>query len=197
MQYSDIPTIGIWFEPIFCEECEISQRDYKDLQEHIFSKISIFSQERIKPEVSPECQMTFVPALLTTYVFRITDFKKKDRKPVLEILHYKLPFASKKLLSNEQHVYEIKIEVHQKARGLYHLCLTVQTETQVKNQKKLDKIEQAAELLRTKTKEDKKFLALVARAKAQNTRYVLKKLETQPYLVGNLRDWNSSSKAAS
>lgn len=118
---------------------------------------------------------------------------------MVDILHYKLPFASKKLLSNEQHVYEIKIQIKQKAKQLYRVCITVQTETQVRNQKKLKRLEteQAAELLKSKKQTEKRFGALLARAKAQNTQYVLRKLESQSALQGDLRDWNASARAAS
>lgn len=192
MQHSDIPVVGVWFEPIFSQEFDISGQDYADLQKHIFSKIPVFSQEQVQTKVSQECRMAFIPTTHTTYIFRITDFKKKERPAIVDILHYKLPFASKKLLSNEQHVYEIKIEICQKAKQLYHLCITMQTETQVKNHKKLQKLEADAGLLKKKRKEDQEFITLLARAKAQNTRYILGALEAQPHMLGDLRDWNST-----
>jgi uncharacterized protein (DUF2344 family) len=115
------------------------------------------------------------------------------------MLQMKLHFASK-LVGNSQHVYEVKIQVLQKTKLQYHLWLTVQTETQIKSQKKISKLYEKEmknkELLRDKTKKEKKIVLLAARSKAQNTQLVLKKLETPQYLVGDLRDWESTSAAS-
>jgi hypothetical protein len=199
MQYSDIPTVAVLFQPIFSDEWEISHSDFEDLQKYVFSKIPVFSQERIKPIVSPECKSQFISQLSTTYIFRITDFAENDQKTILNMLQMKLHFASK-LVGNSQHVYEVKIQVLQKTKLQYHLWLTVQTETQIKSQKKISKLYEKEmknkELLRDKTKKEKKIVLLAARSKAQNTQLVLKKLETPQYLVGDLRDWESTSAAS-
>ena len=197
MQHSDNSKSVAMVTPLFTKDWELSIADFKLLETHIFSKIPVTRIKNIALPVSSEFSITLAPHVYTTYVFKIADFKKKDQTEAIGLLQYKvLPFVSPKLLQNPQLIYEIEITIGQKSPRFYHLWLSVKTETQVKNLKRIrmldmDDIKHAR--LAEKRAEDERLLALVSRARKRTINQLLNKYEGSIYDVGDLRDFNSAA----
>lgn len=195
MQQSDNSKSAAMVSPLFSKDWELSLQDFAILEQHIFSKLKVACKKVVSLLISPESRIKLAPHTFTTYRFKISDFKKQDQAEVVGLLQYKvLPFVSQKLLQNPQMIYEIEITIGQKSPNFYHLWLTVQTETQVKNQKKIkildvQNIKNAK--LNEKKKEEERILAMADRARKRAVTEVLNKCERSIYTAGNLRDFKS------